>query len=602
MATFPTAVFTKERVKIRWRERYTSEALNRKFLGIPRGVYIGFSPSAAGDILTLAPDATEGHSNARVISSTALAMLDLVAEDPIDLDFTGHVAFPVYVVLKASYQVGVESSAQIVTQLAAPNGRTEIGICRVDALGPMVIVTDPTVDSAARQIPIARAAQPFGFMPGGSVEDLETAILTTSEVQDAREDIDTVIHADLKTRLDNDATPAVIAGRLARAYDLVRGIDIEVGAVGSKNVSGSFSGSSRNAAINPADGFPPAVDFDSEGSVSKDGVVTDPPSNLVHLINLVSGQRVHDTVTGKAVYGRVTALFFPHTATVTFDGGTNVSTTGDFVADGVVVGDLIQGPDGIFHEIIVVAVGAVTLRFNGAAPAGNVVNPQIRRFILTFFVTDDLGGDTPFTFPVGPTTLLAYFPAMTSLHKERFSDLLSALAPLTTSRFAPDGGTDPLTAVQANDSRIANLFVPTFYHSRINGSVAASGHNNFRFNHGPSTVESGGGADFSVNNGNGLITFNVAGTYRVTVHLIAGLGGPNPHFVYMDAVPGTSEAVPAATAANVVSSLNTGDSKTGSATGFVTVAAGDTMEVSDGGGVEVGAGDARTAISIDRIA
>lgn len=59
----PTQVFTKENVKARWLERYTSDAINKKFLGIPRGIYLGFVPSQSGLTLTLKTDTVVTISN-----------------------------------------------------------------------------------------------------------------------------------------------------------------------------------------------------------------------------------------------------------------------------------------------------------------------------------------------------------------------------------------------------------------------------------------------------------------------------------------------------------------------------------------------------------
>jgi len=56
MVAGPIQAFTREDVKARWTERYTSDAINKKFLGIPRGIYLGFIPSPAGLVLTLKPD------------------------------------------------------------------------------------------------------------------------------------------------------------------------------------------------------------------------------------------------------------------------------------------------------------------------------------------------------------------------------------------------------------------------------------------------------------------------------------------------------------------------------------------------------------------
>lgn len=52
----PVESFTKENVKARWTERYTSDAVNKKFLGLPRGIYLGFVPSQSGLVLTLKTD------------------------------------------------------------------------------------------------------------------------------------------------------------------------------------------------------------------------------------------------------------------------------------------------------------------------------------------------------------------------------------------------------------------------------------------------------------------------------------------------------------------------------------------------------------------
>lgn len=65
MAAGPVQAFSRDNVKARWAERYTSEAINKKFLGTPRGIYLGFIPSASGLILSLQPD--------KVITFSALA-------------------------------------------------------------------------------------------------------------------------------------------------------------------------------------------------------------------------------------------------------------------------------------------------------------------------------------------------------------------------------------------------------------------------------------------------------------------------------------------------------------------------------------------------
>jgi len=56
MVAGPVQVFTKDDVKARWTERYTSDAINKKFLGLPRGIYLGFVPSPTGAVLDLKVD------------------------------------------------------------------------------------------------------------------------------------------------------------------------------------------------------------------------------------------------------------------------------------------------------------------------------------------------------------------------------------------------------------------------------------------------------------------------------------------------------------------------------------------------------------------
>ena len=56
MVAGPIQAFTREDIKSRWTERYTSDAINKKFLGLPRGIYLGFVPSQTGLVLDLRPD------------------------------------------------------------------------------------------------------------------------------------------------------------------------------------------------------------------------------------------------------------------------------------------------------------------------------------------------------------------------------------------------------------------------------------------------------------------------------------------------------------------------------------------------------------------
>lgn len=98
MTVFPSQTFTNTNIKARWEERYTSEAINQKFLGIPRGVYSGFIPQVTHGSLVLAfgVDPVDGIGVIRVESGTGAAavMVDIVVSSPISLDFTGNAVWP----------------------------------------------------------------------------------------------------------------------------------------------------------------------------------------------------------------------------------------------------------------------------------------------------------------------------------------------------------------------------------------------------------------------------------------------------------------------------------------------------------------------------
>lgn len=63
MVAGPLQSLSRENVKARWTERYTSDAINKKFLGLPRGIYLGFIPSQSGLVLNLKPDIVITYSN-----------------------------------------------------------------------------------------------------------------------------------------------------------------------------------------------------------------------------------------------------------------------------------------------------------------------------------------------------------------------------------------------------------------------------------------------------------------------------------------------------------------------------------------------------------
>jgi len=413
MSSFPAAAFTKDNVKARWLAPYGSEELNKKALGEPRGVYVGATPSAVGDLLSLLVDTTEGHTSIQIISSTSLAMITLTTEETIQLDFTGHTSFPVYVVAKANYQINAVSSATVETQLVAPNGRTEIGVCRVDSLSPMVIVTDPTVDAAARQRPFARSFQPFGYMPGGSVEDLEAATTSTAEVIAARTDTVAFVHPNLSDRLTADFTPARVAGNMGRESDLIQGNDyVTIG--NSQRMSSSFAKSSRTVK--------PDLDIIPGGSETITGAITeivvgsgtsDTVRNIVNIVDVSNGQRLIDKANGRPVFGRILSDEILIPAALTFD-ITNTVGTSINVSANVETGDLIEDLDGVYQEVVSVsAINIVMTSSNTGTTGVSAVGAQGRRRFTTNLLTKSGGVETAHTIirevAIGPITVATRF-------------------------------------------------------------------------------------------------------------------------------------------------------------------------------------------------
>lgn len=326
MVLGPTQAFTKESVKARWMERYTSDAVNKKFLGLPRGIYLGFVPSQSGLTLTLKTDivitlknvsgvfavgatalggtsgatatirvvssgyilvdnvvgtfqaaetVTAGLASAvvgefraeaisfgRVVSSTPLVpgrsedMLDVLTGDNAVLDFTGFPDGTYHVILTANYQVGAATTGQIISRTTpAANGGSEVLICQVTKVG--LALTVAATAPASRHEPYAFEGTRIGFMPGGSLEQLLAATLSSLEVIAARRRSDGVTSpvfdpgnaqtTGLPGRLNTDLSGASMASRLGKNLVAMQGNDFVMAAPAtSNNVSGSFSARVRD--------------------------------------------------------------------------------------------------------------------------------------------------------------------------------------------------------------------------------------------------------------------------------------------------------------------------------------------------------------------
>jgi hypothetical protein len=411
MAVFPVQVFTKDQVKLRWGERYTSAGLNKKFLGIPNGVYLGFTPSsvAGSNILDLTIDPAWGVSVGRVKSNLGPYGVDIVSEANVAVDFTGHTVFPVYVFITGAFRVNLETSAQITTRSTPPDGIEEIGVCRIDSLGLTPVIE--TGQAPDRHTPIANTGIPFGFMTDGAEQDRARAVLTSDEVDAAREDTLAFIHPLLQDRLTADFDPTRIAANQGNGIEAIRSNDHTEVTGSSLNVSHSFAAPSRTSQ--------PAQDIGGGGSESLNGAICevitniDPATsdlirNIVAIQEISSARPYVDPSTGRPVFGRLkfdevdaTAGTIPDPATtLTFTNGldTVLRTAGLTDLDTVYSpGDLVKDPDGNYYPVLSVLPAAMTLSVPWVATTLLVTQTiQRRRFTVDFF-TRNLGVETVYS-------------------------------------------------------------------------------------------------------------------------------------------------------------------------------------------------------------
>lgn len=393
--TLPTTIIPVEKAKFRRGERYISEAVNRKFLATPYGVYVGFEGSVVGDVVTFGPASDWGFSFLRVRSTDdALAVADVFSETSFSLDFaawkaafllsTPGVVFPVYVIARASYKLGSTSTADIFTRIAPSVGDAEVQLGIVNFDG-----TDISVDTSlpfSRSNPFAYTNAPlnYGFMPDGAANELLAALSAIAEVTAARTDFDSTIHPDLSTRLASDMTAASMAGRLGKSVRAVESNTYSVAgpATTSINVSGSFGDRARTRQ--------PLVSMAGGGSETQTGVISassDTVRNICVVVDDGTFERpIDDVSTRNVVYGRLTSDEITLSGSLSFNTSvvdvTGVSTL--FLTE-IVVGDIIQGADGSFYEVATIAddfnLTLTSIYFGVSAASPSLLR---RRFTLDF--------------------------------------------------------------------------------------------------------------------------------------------------------------------------------------------------------------------------
>ena len=132
MAVFPLQVFALDDTTVGYDRRYASSPLNIRYAGQPKGAYVGFTPSAIGAVLTLAPDPTIGYSCVKVGSDVDPGGMDIFTTDPVTLDFTGQpdVDFPMNVIARVQYYAdgSAPTNGEIISRSAS------VGLTDTEAL------------------------------------------------------------------------------------------------------------------------------------------------------------------------------------------------------------------------------------------------------------------------------------------------------------------------------------------------------------------------------------------------------------------------------------------------------------------------------------
>ena len=402
VGTFPSVSFAKEFVKVRFFEPHAARGINQRWLGMPRGVYFGFTPTTTpgSSILSLDVEVDHNFSLLKVPSEAEMLMVDIFTDQPVTLDFTAHSVFPVFVCAAANYRIDRPTQARIFTRASTAASVNEIVICKVDKVGSdLVVEADfPTT----RQPPTAFEGQAYGYMQTGAVEDLAAASSAVVEVITARNSAQTGIHGSLSTRLASDMDGAAMADRLGlRLVNLISNIH-EGRSGGTPNVSSSFTETGRD--------FAPTFTILPGGNESTEGAISDSARNFCFVIDAQTGQRIVDPNTKKGVYGIDTffsasigigrEIHFVNASTSVNGNGTNPFQLP------LEEGDTVQGPDGLFYEIesfIDPDNAVLGAAFQGADDF--IDNSIYRRWLLFLFTV----GGGPFTL-TAPTDIQFVFP------------------------------------------------------------------------------------------------------------------------------------------------------------------------------------------------
>lgn len=488
MAVYPSAAIDVDKTSVQFKEKYVSAALNRKFAGMPLGIYRGFNPVVVGtDVLELQADPTFGDhvGMAEAPGGHVLAVREDVAT--ITLDFTGQplANFPILVVLEIDYDPPPSGSTSAIVKTIDPASfdfPRQVKICEVTRTSTLVAnTTIPT----KRQAPFAFSGTTAGFMPGtgfpngGAIEELQAAAATTAEVQAARTSA-LATYPSLDARLDAELSGqgiadlvALVPAQAAGTLYLTGGAKPGWSGTGtSANVSADFSSTPGQPGTEvTASNWPTTP-------VTK-GVVVAAPNNLATILDQ-NYDEIHDS-SGNPIRGRLTY----NAQALTNDGdsvaGGILFTVGSSSVVGfgtgftteVDEGDLIEAPDGTF-----LAVAAVIDDFNlqlvdlYAGATARSITLTRRRFTLAFY---SFSGAVETPISLTAQSFRAVYHRLFDLKdRQLLSDTTATnraravgrIPDATTSvrgkvLLAPNLGVTSGTALQANDERIGATRVDT---------------------------------------------------------------------------------------------------------------------------------------------
>lgn len=362
-------------------------------------------------------------------------------------------------------------------------GSKQILICKVDKPGAVLTVDATMPDN--RMEPLAYAGGfGFGFMPDGSLEDLQAANLITAEVTQARTGF-LQTFADLDTRLDAELAGGGtngMAGRLALRGKMIETKVWDTSITPDERYwsSADPGWSGTGASANVSDDFKDKTR--STGPTVK-GIVTDDDEHD-HVRLMDRDFREFTDNSGLQVYGRLS--YNPDVAqaefTLTDDGITgitfnksakNVVGAGTQFTTEIQDGDLIEGADNNWYTVDTVNDDThLDLLENYSTGVGteSAIDRHRRRYTMSFYTWDQGSSPEEQSYSFTSATEFRYWfqelfdaddqtvyaDAVDIRQKGYAASTLATTDKVGVVELATDGETGPSVVVQGNDTRLSH--------------------------------------------------------------------------------------------------------------------------------------------------